>query len=67
MDEDKAVDIVCLDLSKNFDNISHSILLDKLGAHGLGKCTFWVREVIGLGSIRLIVRLDDIKGPFQPK
>jgi len=35
MDEGKAVDIICLDFNKAFDTVPHSILLEKLAAHGL--------------------------------
>ena len=43
-DEGKAVDVVYLDLSKTFHTISHSILLEKLAAHGLHSFTFcWVK------------------------
>jgi len=38
MDEGKVVDVVYLDFSKVFDTIYHSILLEKLAAHGLDRC-----------------------------
>ena len=45
VDEGKAVDVVYLDVSKAFDTTSHSILLEKLAAHGLDRCTLrWVKN-----------------------
>ena len=45
VDEGKAVDVVYLDFSKAFDTISHSILPEKLAAHGLdGRTLCWVKN-----------------------
>ena len=47
VDEGKAVDVVYLDFTKAFDTASHSILLEKLAAHGLGSCTLcWVKNCL---------------------
>ncbi|KAK4830111.1 LOW QUALITY PROTEIN: hypothetical protein QYF61_008538 [Mycteria americana] len=46
VDEGKAVDVIYLDFSKAFDTVSHSILLEKLAAHGLGGCTLRWRVVV---------------------
>ncbi|KAK4816294.1 hypothetical protein QYF61_014592 [Mycteria americana] len=47
VDEEKAVDVVYLDFSKAFDTVSHSILLEKLAAHGLDGCTLRWGSVLG--------------------
>ncbi|PKU33838.1 rna-directed dna polymerase from mobile element jockey-like [Limosa lapponica baueri] len=47
VDEGKAVDVVYLDFSKAFDTISHSILLEKLAAHGLDGSSFRWGSVLG--------------------
>jgi len=39
VDEGKAVDVICLDFTNTFDTVPHSILLEKLAAHGLDGCT----------------------------
>ncbi|KAK4811295.1 hypothetical protein QYF61_023347 [Mycteria americana] len=46
VDEGKAVDVIYLDFSKAFGTVSHSILLEKLAAHGLGGCTLRWRVVV---------------------
>jgi len=39
VDEGKDMDVIYLDFSKDLDTVSHSILLEKLVAHGLDTCT----------------------------
>ncbi|KAK4819966.1 hypothetical protein QYF61_016120 [Mycteria americana] len=56
MDEGKAVDVVYLDFSKAFDTVSHSILLEKLAAHGLDGCTFrWVKNCLDGWAQRVVM------------
>ncbi|KAK4824608.1 hypothetical protein QYF61_016877 [Mycteria americana] len=56
VDEGKAVDVIYLDFSKAFDTLSHSILLEKLAAHGLGGCTLhWVKNCLGGQAQRAVV------------
>jgi len=45
VEEGKAVDVIYLDFSKAFDTAPHSILLEKLAAHGLDGCTLcWIKN-----------------------
>jgi len=45
VDEGKAVDVIYLDFSNFFDTVPHSILLEKLAAHGLDGCTlYWIKN-----------------------
>jgi len=45
VDEGKAVDVIYLDFSKAFDTVPHSILLEKLAAHGLDGCSLcWMKN-----------------------
>jgi len=45
VDEGKVVDVVYLDFSRAFDTVSHSILLEKLAAHGFDGCTLrWIKS-----------------------
>ncbi|RMC00675.1 hypothetical protein DUI87_23293 [Hirundo rustica rustica] len=56
VDAGKAVDVVYLDFSKAFDTVSHSILLDKLAAHGLDRSTLrWVRNWLDGQAQRVMV------------
>ncbi|KAK4810627.1 LOW QUALITY PROTEIN: hypothetical protein QYF61_007364 [Mycteria americana] len=56
MDEGKAVDVVYLDFSKAFDTVSHSILLEKLAAHGLDGCSLcWVKNWLDGRAQRVVV------------
>ncbi|KAK4828441.1 hypothetical protein QYF61_026598 [Mycteria americana] len=56
VDEGKAVDVVCLDFSKAFDTVSHSILLEKLAAHVLDGCTLhWVKNWLDGRAQRVVV------------
>ncbi|KAK4828300.1 hypothetical protein QYF61_025312 [Mycteria americana] len=56
VDKGKAVDVVYLDFSKAFDTFSHSILLEKLAAHGLDGCTLhWVKNWLDGQAQRVVV------------
>ncbi|GAB0187434.1 mitochondrial enolase superfamily member 1 [Grus japonensis] len=56
VDEGKAVDVVYLDFSKAFNTVSHSILLEKLAAHGLDRCTLhWVKNRLEGRARRVVV------------
>ncbi|KAK4826385.1 hypothetical protein QYF61_008056 [Mycteria americana] len=56
VDEGKAVDVVYLDFSKAFDTVSHSILLEKLAAHGLDGCTLrWVKNWLDGRAQRVVM------------
>lgn len=47
VDMGKAVDIVCLDVSKTFDAVSHSIVPEKQAARGLDRYTLLGKELAG--------------------
>ncbi|KAK4815550.1 hypothetical protein QYF61_003642 [Mycteria americana] len=56
VDEGKAMDVVYLDFSKAFDTVSHSILLQKLAAHGLDAHTLrWVKNWLDGWAQRVVV------------
>ena len=55
VDEGEAMDVVYLDFSKAFDTVSHSILLEKLAAHGLDGCTLhWVKNWLNGRAQRVV-------------
>ncbi|GAB0179767.1 hypothetical protein GRJ2_000442000 [Grus japonensis] len=56
VDEGMVVDVVDLDFSKAFDTISHSILVEKLAAHGLnGHTLHWVKNWLAGQAQRVVV------------
>ncbi|KAK4810578.1 hypothetical protein QYF61_007315 [Mycteria americana] len=56
VDEGKAVAVVYLDFSKAFDTVSHSILLEKLAAHGSDGCMLhWVKNWLDGWAQRVVV------------
>ncbi|GAB0179053.1 mitochondrial enolase superfamily member 1 [Grus japonensis] len=56
VDEGKAVDVIYLDCSKAFDTPSHSILLEKLAAHGLdGHTLCWVKNWLDGQAQRVVM------------
>ena len=65
VDEGKAVAVVYLDFSKAFDTVSHSILLEKLAAHGLDRHTLcWVKNWLDGQAQRAVV--SGVKSSWQP-
>ncbi|PKU31106.1 rna-directed dna polymerase from mobile element jockey-like [Limosa lapponica baueri] len=65
VDEGKAVDVVYLDFSKAFDTVFHSILLEKLAAHGLdGNTLRWVKNWLEGQAQRVVV--NRVKSSWQP-
>ncbi|KAK4830364.1 hypothetical protein QYF61_010141 [Mycteria americana] len=65
VDEGKTVDVVYLDFSKAFDTVSHSILLEKLAAHGLDEHTFrWVKNWLDGRAQRVVV--NGVKSSWWP-
>ena len=65
VDEGKAVDVVCLGFSKAFESVSHSILLEKLVAHGLDRCMlWWVKHWLDGRAQRVVV--NGAKSSWRP-
>jgi len=56
VDEGKAVDVVYLGFRKAFDTVPHNILLEKLAAHGLDRCTLcWIKNWLNGRAQRVVV------------
>jgi len=65
VDKGKAVDVVYLDFSKVFDTVPHSVLLEKLAAHGLDGCTLhWIKNWLDGQAQRVVV--NGLKSSWQP-
>ncbi|GAB0177394.1 mitochondrial enolase superfamily member 1 [Grus japonensis] len=65
MDEGKAVDVIYLDFSKAFDTVSHSILLEKLAAHGFDRGTLrWVKNWLEGQAQRVV--MNGVKSSWRP-
>ncbi|CAM4628179.1 unnamed protein product [Lepidochelys olivacea] len=56
VDEGKAVDVLFLDFRKDFDTVSHSILVSKLKKYGLDGCTTrWVESWLDCRAQRVVI------------
>ena len=56
VDEGRAVDVVYLDFTKNFDTVSHNILLVKLRKCGLHECTVrWIENWLNGRAQKVVI------------
>ena len=63
-DEGKAVGVICLDFSKAFEAVPHSITLKTLAAHGLNGCTLhWIKNWLNGQAQRVVV--NGVKSIWQ--
>ena len=59
------MDVIYLDFVKAFDSVSHSTQLEKLAAHGLGRCSLcWVKNWLDGQAQRVVV--NGIKSSWRP-
>jgi len=65
VDKGKAADVVYPDFSKAFDTVPHSILLEKLAAHGLdGRTLCWIKNWLNGRAQRAVV--NGVKSSWWP-
>jgi len=65
VEDGKAVDVIYLDFSKDFDTVSHSILPEKLVAHGLDGCSLsWAKNCLDGQARRDVV--NGVKYSWRP-
>jgi len=65
LDEGKAVEVIDLHFSKAFDTVPHSILLEKLAAHGLDGCTLcWIENWLN-GQVQRVL-VNGVKSSWRP-
>jgi len=65
VDEEKPVDIICLEFSKAFDTVPPRILLQKRAAHGLDGCTLcWIKNWLNGRAQRVVV--NGVKSFWRP-
>jgi len=65
VDNGKAVDVTYSEFSKGFNTVSHSILLEKLAAHGLDGCTLcWIKNWLNGWARRVVV--NGVKSSWWP-
>jgi len=65
VDEGKAVDIACLNFSKDFDTVSHKILVKKLLIYGLHEQTVrWIENWLNGWAQRIVI--SSMKSSWGP-
>ena len=59
------MDVICLDFSKAFDTVPHSIPLEKVAAHGLDECTLhWIKNWLNARAQTVVV--NGVKSSWRP-